>query len=36
MKRKSYKISNDFCEVINFARWLWDLICDIIGCNCKK
>ena len=28
--------NDDFCNIIKFGSWLWDLISDITGCNCKK
>lgn len=27
---------NEFCNIIEFGSWLWDLISNIKGCNCKK
>ena len=27
--------NEDICNIIKIGSWLWDLISDITGCNCK-
>jgi hypothetical protein len=27
---------DNFCDVINLGSWLWNLIAEIMDCNCNK
>lgn len=29
-------MNDDFCEIVNIGRWLWNLIAEIMDCNCRK
>jgi hypothetical protein len=29
-------INEDICNIIKFGSWLWDLIVEIMDCNCKN
>lgn len=28
--------NDDFCNLMKFGSWLWNLISEIMDCNCKN